>query len=74
MSVYGGKCLQHPPLSYTHEDLENIKCIKMLGPQKLRPYITLYNAGIETMLKNKISEEKRENPVGKPPPQAEHWK
>ena len=28
----------------------------------------------ETMLKNKLSEEKRENPVGKPPPQDEHWK
>ena len=23
MSVYGGKCLQHPLLSYTQEELEN---------------------------------------------------
>ena len=23
-SVYDGRCLQHPPLSYTQEELENI--------------------------------------------------
>ena len=34
--------------------------------------VTLYNVEIETMLKNKLSEEKRENPVGKTPPQDEH--
>ena len=27
----------------------------------------MYNAETKTMLKNKLSEEKRENPVGKPP-------
>ena len=31
---------------------------------------TLYNAETETMLKNKLSEEKRESPVGKPPPSS----
>ena len=28
----------------------------------------MYNAKTERMLKNKLSEEKRENPVGKKPP------
>ena len=56
-----------PPLKLYSGGVENIKCIKMLGPWKLRPYVTLYNTKTETMLKNKLSEEKRENPVGKTP-------
>ena len=69
MSVYGGKCLQHPPLSYTQEELDNIKCIKMLGPQKLRPQVTLYNTKTQTMLK-KTKWGKEGKPSGKKPPSS----
>ena len=44
----------------------------MLWPRQQWPYVTLYNTETQTMLKNKLSEEKRENLVGKNPRQAEH--
>ena len=33
MSVYGGKCLQHPPLSYTQEELEKKKNKNARAPE-----------------------------------------
>ena len=47
---------------------------EMLGPPQQRPQITLYNNVTQTMLKNKSKLRKRENPMGNPPPQAEHWR
>ena len=38
-----------------------------LGCHQLIPQVTLYNVETKTMLKNKLGEEKTENPVGKPP-------
>ena len=50
-----------PPLKLYSGEVENIKCIRMLGPRQQRPQVTLYNTETQTMLKNKLSEEKREN-------------
>ena len=74
MSVYGGKCLQHPPLSYTQEELENIKWIKNARAPTTKAIGHPVQCWNWNNAQNKLSEEKRENPVGKTPPQDEHWK
>ena len=71
--MYDGKCLQHPPLSYTQEELENKMHKNARAPttKAIGHTIQCWNWN---NAQNKLSEEKRENPVGKTPPQAKHWK
>ena len=62
--MYGGKCLQHPPLSYTQEELENKKHKNARAPatKAIAHPVQCCNWN---NAQNKLSEEKRENPVEK---------